>query len=248
MKINKIIKLKNGKYKIKLDEDELTTYSEVIIENNILYKKEVDNGLYNTIIDMTIYYDIYYKCLKHIDKKIRSKKEIEEYLKKQGSDPNTIEKIINKLEDINLINDSNFARAYINDKIYLSNYGINKIRQELLINGVNINIIEEELDKIDKNELKNKLKKIINKRLYSNKKYSIYQLKQKIINDMIILGYDKEDIIDIINNYEINDDDILLKEYNRLKNKYDLNKLKQKLLSKGFSYEQINSIIKKEEF
>ena len=50
MKIEKIKKLSNGKYKIELDNKEkITTYDEVILEENILYKKEIDNELINKI-------------------------------------------------------------------------------------------------------------------------------------------------------------------------------------------------------
>ena len=39
MNINKIIKLKNNMYKILTDDDIIITYDNVILENNLLYKK-----------------------------------------------------------------------------------------------------------------------------------------------------------------------------------------------------------------
>ena len=43
MTIEKIKKLSNGKYKIVFDNSEsITTYEDIILEENILYKKELD--------------------------------------------------------------------------------------------------------------------------------------------------------------------------------------------------------------
>ena len=41
MKIGKITKLKNDKYKIDIDGIILTTYDDIIIQNKLLYKKEM---------------------------------------------------------------------------------------------------------------------------------------------------------------------------------------------------------------
>ena len=71
------IKKQNNKYKIKL-EDNITieTYDEVIIKNNILYKKEIDEELKNKIEEENKYYETYNEIVKLINKKLRSEKEI----------------------------------------------------------------------------------------------------------------------------------------------------------------------------
>ena len=48
MKIEKIQKLKNNKYKIKLDSgDIINTYDDVILNNSLLFNKEIDLELLN---------------------------------------------------------------------------------------------------------------------------------------------------------------------------------------------------------
>ena len=50
MKIEKIQKLKNNKYKIKLDSgDIINTYDDVILNNSLLFNKEIDLELLNKI-------------------------------------------------------------------------------------------------------------------------------------------------------------------------------------------------------
>ena len=249
MNIEKIIKLKNNKYKIVFDDHEITTYDNVILDNNLLYKKNIDKENYDKIIKDTNYYDIYNKCVKSILKKRKSEKEIKEYLDKFNIDNK--DKIISKLKEINLINDRDFTRAYINDKIYLSKCGINKIKNDLINLGIDIIIINEELSNIDKSIFQDLLEKQVLKKIKNNTKYSNYQLKQKILNEMINLGYEKEDILSIIDVNIISDNEILEKEFNKIYNKlktkysgYELNqKIKQKLTIKGFKVDDINKKI-----
>ena len=255
MYINKIIKMKNSKYKIIIDDDSIITYDSVILDNDLLYKKNIDKNLYNKIINDTNYYDIYNKTVKYILKRRRSEKEINDYLNKFEISDNIKTSIINKLKDINLINDIDFCKAYINDKLYLSKYGINKIKNDLLNHNIPTDVIQNLLENIDNQIISNRLETIIIKKIKNNTKYSNYYLKQKILNEMISLGYNKEDIVSIIDRNVTNDNNILNKEYKKIEmslskkySGYELNnKIKQKLLSKGFSLDDINLLIKNTE-
>ena len=251
MKIDKIIKMKDNKYKIYIDGESFITYDNVILDNDLLYKKDIDNKFYNKLINDTKYYDIYNKTVKYILKKKRSEKEINEYLVKSEVNEKDINKIITKLKDIRLINDIEYCKSYINDKVYLSKNGINKIRIDLLEQNIPIEIIEQELKNIDSDILNDRLEKLIIKKINSNKKYSNFHLKQKILMEMINLGYPKEKILQIIDNNLEDDDKIVKREFDKLYTKlkikyngYELkNKLKQKLLSKGFDLDIINKLI-----
>lgn len=246
MKIEKITKLKNGKYKIKLDSFEFITYDDIIIKRNLLYNNNIDSELFRVISLETEYYEIYNKVLKFCMKKVRSEEETRSYLDKTDTKDIDKEKIISKLKRINLINDKVYASSYINDKIYLSKDSINKIRQDLLNSNIDSNIIDTELNKIDVDEL-DKLEKLIIKRIHSNRRYSNVMLKNKIVNEMINLGYNYDDIISIFNKNVKDTYDILIKEYNKLYNRYynkykDKNLelyIKNKLYTKGFNYDDI---------
>ena len=252
MEINKIVKMKDNKYKIYIEDESIITYDNVILENDLLYKKNVDSNLYKKIILDTEYYDVYNKSVKYILKKKRSENEIYKYLKKFDIDDNKINKIVNKLKDLKLINDLEYCKSFINDKIYLSKCGINKIRIELLEQNIPYDIIEEELKKVDTNILNERLEKLILKKINSNKKHSNYLLKQKILNEMINLGYDKNNILEIIDNNLKDNLKVLNNEFDKIylkfKNKYSgielQNKLKQKLIQKGFNIEDINKLLK----
>jgi len=253
MLIDKIEKLKNNKYNIYIDGQKITTYDNVILENNILYKKQIDNELYQKILIESQYYSTYNIAVKYILKKRRSEKEIIQYLNKLNLSSIDINKMVRKLKSINLINDEEYARAYINDKVNLSNFGVNKIKNELLKQDISLEIINKELTKIDKSVFNSRLKILIFKKINSNKKYSTSFLKQKILNDLLKLGYKKSDIIEILDEYNNDDFNVLENEFNKLYiklskkyNGFELNKkIEQKLLIKGFNIYQIRQLIQK---
>lgn len=251
MKINKIKKLASGKYKIEFDNNQkLTTYDEVILKNNLLFNKNIDSSKLNNIINDNDYYQIYNKCINYISIKMRSEKEIKEYIIKQDENAN-YQKIIKELKDKGFINDNIFLKSFIADKINLSTNGPEKIKSELINHNIDIKLIDEELNKIDEEIINEKLIKLITKKIKNNNKYSNYHLKQKVVNDLINLGYKKENILYILNNFDLDDNNALKKEYEKqlrlLSKKYkgqELNyKIKQKLYQKGFNSFDIENIL-----
>lgn len=200
MKIEKYESINNGQYKIYLSDGTiLKINSDVIINNNLLYKKEIDNTLLNKILKENDNANIYNKCVKYISVRLRSKKEIIDYLKKLNID-NTAD-IIDKLTKNNLINDEVFTKAFIKDKINFTSYGPYRIRQELNKYNIDNEIIDKYINDIDEEILIGKVDKQINKMIKSNRKYSGNILKSKIYNNLYNNGFDKDMIINVLNNY-----------------------------------------------
>ena len=51
MKIIKIEKLKNNKYRLEFEDNSLITYDNIILKYNLLFKKDINNDMYNKIIE-----------------------------------------------------------------------------------------------------------------------------------------------------------------------------------------------------
>lgn len=255
MKIEKLKKTSNGKYKVYLDNNEvINTYDEVILKNNLLFHKEVDSKLLNELSKDNDYYELYNKCLILINKRIRSEKEVREYLEKYTSKEEDIDSIISKLKEIGLINDIEYAKAYVSDRINLSSDGPLKIEAYLEKHNIDSNTIKMLIESIDDDVIYNKIDKVVSKKIKNNTKYSSYILKQKIINELISDGFREEDIIRVIDRYEINSniDKEVIKQFNLLSKKYsgkELDfKLKNKLYQKGYRKEEIEDAIKKMDY
>ena len=201
MYVTKYEKKANGLYKVYIDDDSYLISEEVILKYKLLYKKEISEEELNDILNETNYYVIYNKCIKYISYRIRSKYEIKNYLNKFNLDYSTIDNIIEKLEENNLINDELFVKAFINDKINFTTSGPYKIKLELIKHSIDKNLIDMYLDSIDKELIYNKISKIVEKNL-KNKKYPKNVLKNKIYKTLINNGYYNEDIMYVLNKYD----------------------------------------------
>ena len=250
MKIEKI-KKSGRKYKIVLEnKDTITTYDDVIINNGLLYNKNINTKTLNDITKETSYYDVYYKCINYITKKLRSEKEIDKYISSLNASEIDKKNTIKKLKEIGYINDYNYAYSYTQDRINLSTDGPLKIRKSLEENDIKEEIIDEVINSIDRKIILDKIKKLIEKKS-KNSKYTGYILKQKITSDLIYLGYSKELILEVIDSLELKNSASISKEYEKLykkiSQKYDgselKNKIKTKLYQKGFSIDEINHIL-----
>ena len=250
MKINKYKKISSNKYKVFFDNYTITLYEDVILKYNLLYKKEIDNDLLIQINKDNYNASIYDSAIKYIGIRMRSKKEIYEYLLKKKYEVKDINNTMNKLINNNLINDSLFAKCFINDKLNLTNDGLNKIKLDLSKLGVEESIINSSCLLIDKDVIINKLEKIINKEIKLNSKLPITKLKNKIISRCINLGYSYDDINNIINNINLKSNSDIKNEYDKLYKKYStkyegykLNEvIKSKLYAKGYTIDEINNI------
>ncbi len=244
MNIVKYERLKNGKYKVYLDnEDTITLYEDVILNNNLLISKHIDN--LDKIMSDNDEYEAYNKSIKYISTKMRSKKEIKTYLSKYYENE-LVNRTIEKLVKNGLINDSKYVYAYYLDKINLSNDGPNKIKDNLLKLGISEEVINNNIT-VDNKVIYDKLNHLIDKKIKTSKGYSGNILKQRLISYFINQGYDIDMINEIINTKNLTNIEEGIKEYNKLlnkyKNKYDDYKLesyiRSKLYAKGFDLDEI---------
>ena len=252
MKILKFKKVSKNKYKIFLDNDSnITLYEDVIINNNLLIKKEVSSEELLNIEKENNNISTYEIALNYIEIKMRSTKEIKDYLKKKNIDSKLIDIAVNKLIKNGYLNDYLYAKAFVNDEFNLTNKGPLKIKKELKKHDIKDDVINELISNIDYKDILNKLDKLINKML-KIKKGGVNSIKIKIVNYFINLGYEKGMILDVLDNYIITSNvSILKKEYNKLYSKYSkkydgeyLNYfVSSKLLQKGYTKEEINNVI-----
>ena len=252
MKILKYKKVSKNKYKIFLDNDSnITLYEDVIINNNLLIKKEVSSEELLNIEKENNNISTYEIALNYIEIKMRSIKEIKDYLKKKNIDSKLIDIAVNKLIKNGYLNYYLYAKAFVNDEFNLTNKGPLKIKKELKKHDIKDDVINELISNIDYKDILNKLDKLINKML-KIKKGGVNSIKIKIVNYFINLGYEKGMILDALDNYIITSDvSILKKEYNKLYSKYSkkydgeyLNYfVSSKLLQKGYTKEEINNVI-----
>lgn len=203
MKIEKYELTKKNSYNIYLSNGEVITLNErVITKNELLLRKEINSELYDKLKYENNIYDAIDKAIKYISVRLRSTKEIKDYLIKKGYSLDVVEAAIKELLNNKYLNDDIFTKAYIKDKLTFTSKGDYKIKMELVQLGIDNNIIESNIAMIDEDMLINRIKKNIEKDIKTNKKYKGIVLKNKIYNHLITQGYSKEKVLNVINIYD----------------------------------------------
>ena len=202
MNIVKYELTKKNKYNVYLSNGEVITLDErTITENELLLKKEIDRELYDKVIRESKIYELMDIAIKYISVRLRSIKEIKEYLKKKDGEEDLIDTAVTKLIKLGYLDDDRFAKAFIKDKLNFTSMGDYKIKMELERLGVSYEIIENNISLIDESILEEKIKKQIEKDIRTNKKHTGQMLKNKIYTHLVSSGFSKEKVIRVLNNY-----------------------------------------------
>lgn len=203
MRIDRYEKISKDKYRLFLDNGEvLDLYEDVILEDGLLYNKNIDNIKYDNINNDNVIAELYHNCLSYIKSRLRSEKEIRNYLIKKKASDEQINKVVNKLKKNNIINDDYFCKCFIHDKMMFSMQGEYKIILELRNAGIDENIIQNNYDLFDKKIMREKINKLIEKYLKSDKKNNGFKLKNKIYTNLMNQGFSKDMILEILSSYE----------------------------------------------
>lgn len=244
MKIQGYKYLGNSKYKVIIKDVEYILYEDIILKYDLLTKNINEKDLIN-FLNENKKYEAYYTALKYINIKLRTKKEVKEYLLKKNYNDSNIEYATSRLEQEKYLDERVYAKSYILDAINLKNIGPNKIVMELTNLGIDKNIVLDELFIFNDNLEQEKIYKYIEKSIKKNHNNSSYILKNKIKQNLINLGYNPSIINRCLNEYDIDDNEIYQKEFEKVRSKLSKKytgkeleyKIKQNMYRKGFKAE-----------
>ena len=199
--ITKIEVGKRNKERVNIYIDEEYAFSisaELIYKENIKVKDKIDVDSLKKLADE----DNYIKCkntaLKTSERTYKSEKELAQKLALKGYDDHIINRTINFMKEYNLLNDNNYATMYVKDKS--RNIGKKKIKYSLLQKGIDEEIIESELEKINNDEVKAIVYEMALKKykVFSKRENDNYKLTQKLYRFLMGKGYDYDLIKDVV--------------------------------------------------
>ena len=200
LKIEKYKKIGKSKYRLYMSNGEIIdTYDEIILKNELLLKKELDNYLYQKIITESNIQEYYNACIKYITVRIRSTKEIIDYLKRKNVSTEDIDYIVDKLTKEKLLDDNYFCECFIKDKLKFTNMGEYKIIYELKKHNISEQIINNNKYLITEDILVEKIDKIITKQINSNHKLDKTKLRNKLYHHLLASGYTSSLIVERLN-------------------------------------------------
>lgn len=197
----------------------------------------------------------YQKTLNYLSYKLRTQKEINQFLNDFELSKSDREEIIDKLCELNLIDDLNYAKSYVRTQMRINKLGPQQISQKLKLQQIDPELITEALLEYPYElQLENGChlaEKIARK--YQKDAFFIRQNKIKV--NLLKKGYSGDLINEIIAHLDLQPDedaeqaaltfqaDKLLRRYNRTHPDQVANKLKQALYKKGFSLSQIQTYL-----
>lgn len=254
IKIKSFKKVKRNSYQINFfsNHESIILYDEIILKYNLLIKKELNKNLLKKLILENVSLDCYYKGLNYLNYKRRSKKEIKNYLEKNGFLKEEIELCLIRLEKEGYIDEKKYLKSFINDQIYLNNHGPLKILQKLKLLGFQEKEITDYLETFGNSIWQDKIVSIVNKKIKSNRHLGALKLKEKLMYSLLSEGFKKEDVNNVLDKMSFSSNNTILyketeKLYANLNRKYEGNilryKLRIKLLSRGFESDLVNEVI-----
>ena len=241
------------------NQDSIKILLNTFLELNLYENKIITINDYQNIKNKDEFYrlkDYAYYLLKFRD---YCEKEMELSLYKYNPNMEFINEIINDLKKKNYLNDYSYAK-YLIEKMSLKKYSKAKAIKELETMEIDSFIIDELIKDYDEfNILKSKINKMFDlvykKKTFDNAKKDIYQ-------KCLFEGFDGNIISEVLDdiNYDFEENynhDIFIieNEYTKIKKKIKNDcskedfqvKLIRKMLQKGYSYESIMDLIRKDE-
>jgi len=159
------------------------------INDEIFYKSEQESS---EIIAFNL-------CVKYISSRLKTEKQIKDYLYKHEYKKITVESVIEKLKNYGIVDDKIYAESYIKSN---SNFSKNKVKQKLMQAGVKNENFDEQICEID--ELESSIKHA--EKFFKNKEINKQNL-EKLIRRLSGMGYTWDTIKSVLNKLKIDTDE-----------------------------------------
>ena len=117
---------------------------ELVLKEQLKKGTEIDKERLDNLILEDEKHSAFAKSLKYISGSLKTEKQIKDYLRKKEYNPNTIEYVIDKLNEYKYIDDEQYAKSFV--LTYASKYGKLKLISGLKNKGISDRIIDNLFD------------------------------------------------------------------------------------------------------
>ncbi len=244
MQIKEIRKGKKNTYELTLENQEtFLLYDDILVKYSLLPKKEISEKELKQIKEENNNLKSYYVALDYLNRKMRTKKELEKLLSKAEFSKKSIQFAIQKLEEMGYLNEKIYAQSYLHDTFAFTNDGPLKITRKLTDLGLQEQVIQDAMQMIEKEAWQEKLNHIIEKKARGRHTDGPSKWKLKCLQYGINLGYPKAWVTEAIEKLPWQEDQELLKRekeklIRKLSRKYSGSELEfqvqRHLYNKGF--------------
>ncbi|MEA3319607.1 MAG: recombination regulator RecX [Bacillota bacterium] len=262
-KITKIsVQQKNKeRFNIFLDEEyAFAVYEATLLKFQLVKGRELDELDIEEILYSDQINKAYNAAVHYLSFRMRTEKEIEEYLKEKEYELFIIKEIVVRLREQGYLNDREFANAFVRTQVNTTLKGRGVMEQELLEKGVSKDIIVEvlELEYSQERELEHAVKLVL-KYAPKYKKDSFKIMIQKVEQALVRKGYAFSVIQTAVEEAELEEDtseewEAIVKQAEKYHRKYAglegyeyKMKMKGALYRKGFGMDLIDRWLEENE-
>lgn len=192
--------VKEGKAKkihIYIDEEyRATVDSDYWYSEKYRNYKEINEEELTELLNLVSFRRAYNKGLDFLSRRPYGTKELIKKLCEKGHEKEFAEKASERLLELGLLNDEEYARILANDLLERKNYSIKRIKQELAFRGIDRDIIENTIDLLDNGPVSRII--ILIKKKYINK-IGDEKGRKRTVDALLRLGYSYSDIKTALN-------------------------------------------------
>lgn len=158
--------------------------------------KEINEEELTELLDSVSFRRAYNKGLDFLSRRPFGTKELIKKLCEKGHEKEASQKACDRLTELGLLNDEEYARILANDLLERKSYSIKRIKQELAFRGIDREIVENTVDSLDNDPQKSII--ILVKKKYINK-LNDEKGKKRTVDALLRLGYSYSDIKNALN-------------------------------------------------
>src|SRR5690606_33375573 len=142
--VERLVKKDENTVIVHLDSgDELFLSYEVVLKNNIRKSDLISEETFEELITQNRKYHIRQKALTYLARRMHSEKELQLKLLRKMYDKNLIDEVLMNISSAGLLNDAEFANQFVDEKLNRKQWGINKVKSELIKRGISSKTIDE---------------------------------------------------------------------------------------------------------
>ena len=158
--------------------------------------KEINEEELTELLDSVSFRRAYNKGLDFLSRRPFGTKELIKKLCEKGHEKESAQKACERLVELGLLNDEEYARVLAVDLSERKKYAIKRVRQELMFRGIDREIVENTIDSLDNDPQKSII--ILIKKKYINK-LGDEKGKKRVVDALMRLGYSYSDIKTALN-------------------------------------------------
>jgi regulatory protein len=258
--ITKITVQKKNKerYNIYLDEEYAFSVDEAILITYHLRKGlEVTKELLEEVVVEDHLRKAYQATINYLSYRMRSIKEVRDYLIKKEFEVDVINKIVDRLKKENYLNDSEFAKAFVQSRLNLTLKGPDAIKRELMEKGISETEVSNSLQLFKEEDQLEKASLFLRKKYPSKLKTSRSEQDRKMYTLLLSRGFTHDIVQKAFKAFhdeaEVDNDEEweainhqgekAFKKYRSESDWETKQKVKQYLYRKGFSFDLIERFI-----